>query len=158
MSITIEIKCPISIVSPYPETKKDNGAQHYRRQRGRRCADGYQSTYRECLSWVVWMVNIMPVRGIGIRDISAILRISIAKVLQVHTSGNYATRPKQKRYDRLKIDGFWTYAGKKKNNNVRLMSAYRRGRGKSWRRTGGSTYGGSGTPSAKLDPYLSPCS
>jgi hypothetical protein len=66
--------------------KKDNGAQNYRRrQRGRRCAGGYQSTYRGCLSWVVWMVNIMPVRGIGIRDINAILRISIAKVLQVHT-------------------------------------------------------------------------
>jgi IS1 family transposase len=69
------------------------------------------------------MVKIMPVRGIGIPDISTMLKISITKVLKVHKSGNYAIRPKQNHYDCLEIDEFWTYVGKKKNK-VGLIYAY----------------------------------
>jgi hypothetical protein len=65
-------------------------------------------TYRGCLSWVVGMVNIMLVRGMGIGAISTILRISITNVLQVHKSGKYVIRPKQTHYDCLEIDEFWT--------------------------------------------------
>jgi hypothetical protein len=71
------------------------------------------------------MVNIMLVRGIGIRDISTILRISITKVLKVHTSGKYTIKPKQTHYDCLETDEFWTYVGKKKNK-VWLIYAYHR--------------------------------
>jgi hypothetical protein len=40
-----------------------------------------------CLSGIAELVKIMLVRGAGIRDISAILRISVTKVLKVLTSG-----------------------------------------------------------------------
>jgi IS1 family transposase len=57
----------------------------------------------------------MLVRGVGIRDISAILRISVSKVLKTLTSGIYAIQPKKEHYDRLEIDEFWTYVGEKKH-------------------------------------------
>jgi IS1 family transposase len=85
-------------------------------------------TYRGCLSWVVEMVKIMLVRGIGIRDISVVLKISITKVLNVHKSGTYRVQPKQSHYDCLEIDEFWTYVGKKKDK-VWLIYAYHRGSG-----------------------------
>jgi hypothetical protein len=40
-----------------------------------------------CLTGIAELVKIMLVRGSGIRDISAILRISVTKVLKVLTSG-----------------------------------------------------------------------
>jgi IS1 family transposase len=67
----------------------------------------------------------MPVRGIGIRDISAALKISAAKVLKVLTSGVYTVQPKKKHYNCLEIDEFWTYVGEKKNK-VWLIYAYHR--------------------------------
>jgi hypothetical protein len=57
----------------------------------------------------------MLVRGIGIRDISVVLQISITKVLKVLKSGKYRIKPKRTHYDCLEIDEFWTYVGKKKN-------------------------------------------
>jgi IS1 family transposase len=71
------------------------------------------------------LVKIMLVRGAGIRDISAILRISVTKVLKVLASGIYAIQPKKKHYNRLEIDEFWTYVGEKKNK-VWLIYAYHR--------------------------------
>jgi hypothetical protein len=82
-------------------------------------------TYRGCLPWIVGMVKIMLVRGIGIRDISAVLQISITKVLKVLKSNKYQIRPKQTHYDCLEIDEFWRYVGKKKNK-VWLIYAYQR--------------------------------
>jgi hypothetical protein len=82
-------------------------------------------TYRGCLSWIVGMVKIMLVRGIGIRDISAVLQISITKVLKILKSGKYQIRPKQTYYDCLEIDELWRYVGKKKNK-VWLIYAYHR--------------------------------
>jgi hypothetical protein len=61
------------------------------------------------------MVKIMLVRGTDIRDISAVLQISITKVLNVLKSTKYQINPKQTHYDRLAIDEFRTYVGKKKN-------------------------------------------
>jgi serine kinase of HPr protein (carbohydrate metabolism regulator) len=55
------------------------------------------------------MVKIMLVRGIGIRDIGAVLQISITKVLKVLKSTEYRIKPKQTHYDRLEIDEFRTY-------------------------------------------------
>jgi IS1 family transposase len=71
------------------------------------------------------MVRIMLVRGIGIRDISTVLGISITKVLNVLKSGIYQIKPEQSHYDRLETDEFWTYVGKKKNK-VWLIYAYHR--------------------------------
>jgi hypothetical protein len=105
---------PIAIVPPYPETEKKTTANKITGVVGSFIGD-YQMTYQGCLSWVVAMVKIMPVRGIGIPDISTVLKISITKVLKVHNPGNYAIRPKRTHYECLEIDGFWTYVGKKKN-------------------------------------------
>jgi hypothetical protein len=55
---------------------------------------------------------MMPVRGIGIRDISAIEKISIKKVLSVLISSNHTIKPRQSHYDRLEVDEFWTYVKK----------------------------------------------
>jgi IS1 family transposase len=67
----------------------------------------------------------MLVRGIGIRDISTVLKTSVTKVLKVLKSGAYVINPKKPRYDRLETDEFWTCAGKKKNK-VWLIYAYHR--------------------------------
>jgi hypothetical protein len=69
----------------------------------------------------VWIL----VRGIGIRDISRALKISVAKVLKVLKTCNHTINPKRAYYGRLEIDEFWTYAGKKENK-LRLIYAYRR--------------------------------
>jgi transposase-like protein len=127
MTITIEIKCPHCHTTNISRNgKKGNGKQNYRCGRcGRQFIGDYQMTYPGCLSGVVAMVKIMPVRGIGIPDISTVLKMSITKVLNVHKSGNYAVRPKQTHYDCLEIDEFWTYGGKKKNK-VGCIYAYHR--------------------------------
>jgi hypothetical protein len=85
-------------------------------------------TYRGCLSGIVNLVKIMLVRGIGIPDISAVLGISITKVLKVLKSAKYKIIPRFSRYDCLEIDEFWTHVGKKKNN-VWLIYAYHWGSG-----------------------------
>jgi transposase-like protein len=71
------------------------------------------------------MIKIMLVRGIGIRDISIILQISITKVLKTLTSLKYSIQPQQTHYDCLEIDEFWTYV-KEKKNKVWLIYAYHR--------------------------------
>jgi hypothetical protein len=85
-------------------------------------------TYRGYLSRVAGIVKIMSVRGTGIRDISAVLKISITKLLKVHKSTKYQIKPKQRHYDRLEVDEFRTYVGKKKNK-IWLIYAYHRGSG-----------------------------
>jgi hypothetical protein len=55
------------------------------------------------------------VHGCGVRDISAILCISITKVLKILKSFKYKIKPKKNHYDVLEIDGFWTYVEKKSN-------------------------------------------
>jgi hypothetical protein len=51
----------------------------------------------------------------NIRNISAVLGISVTKVLKVLSSGKHKIKPKQNHYGCLEIDEFWTYVGKKKN-------------------------------------------
>jgi transposase-like protein len=67
----------------------------------------------------------MPVRGNGVRDIGAVLRVSVKKVLKTLCSSRYEIKPKRKRYDRLEIDEFWTYVREKKHK-VWLVYAYHR--------------------------------
>ena len=76
------------------------------------------------------MIKIMLVRGIGVRDISVILKVSIGKVLKTLKSTNYRIKPAKTHYDRLEIDEFWTYAGRK-TNKFWLIYAYHRGTGES---------------------------
>ena len=78
----------------------------------------------------------MIVRGVGIRDIAEIEKISIKKVLSVLVNSNHIIKPKQSHYDSLEVDEFWTYActlrstrvGNKKNK-VWLIYAYHRNSG-----------------------------
>jgi hypothetical protein len=63
----------------------------------------------------------MLVRGIGIRDISVVLCVSITTVLNVLTSAKYTIKPKQNYYNRLEIDEFWTYVGKKQGGDLQSM-------------------------------------
>jgi hypothetical protein len=52
----------------------------------------------------VELVKIMFVRGIGIQDISTVLKISITKVLKVLKETKYQIKPKQTYYDCLEKD------------------------------------------------------
>ena len=70
----------------------------------------------------------MFVRGSCIRDISFVLLISIKKVLNILTPSKYSFTAKKKHYDRLEIDEFWTYVGKK-TNKLWLIYAYHRDSG-----------------------------
>jgi hypothetical protein len=56
------------------------------------------------------------VRGIGIWDIRAVLKISSTTVLQVFTSMKYPIKAKQHQYDCLEIDEFWRCGGGKQDN------------------------------------------
>ncbi|MDR3115340.1 MAG: IS1 family transposase, partial [Treponema sp.] len=85
----------------------------------------HQMTYRGCFSWIANLVNSMLVRGMGIRDLRVVLKISITKVLKTHKSTTYEIKPVFSHYNCLEIDELWTYVGKKKNN-VRLIYAYHR--------------------------------
>jgi hypothetical protein len=64
------------------------------------------------------LVKIMPERGTGMRDAGAVLGISPYIGVLCHTT-------KEKHYDRLETDEFWTYAGKE-TNKLWLMYACHR--------------------------------
>jgi hypothetical protein len=77
-------------------------------------------SYRRCLLGIVSLNKIMLIRGIGIRDISVVLRISMTKVLNVLKSAKYKIKPLFSHYDCLEIDEFWTDMGKNKNKIWRI--------------------------------------
>ncbi|MDR0707898.1 MAG: hypothetical protein LBF60_08515 [Treponema sp.] len=69
-----------------------------------------------------------PVRpGAGIRD--AIPEIGADKVMKALGSGERRIKPKRRHYDRLKIDGLWTYAGKKRGKARLIYACLREGGG-----------------------------
>ena len=67
----------------------------------------------------------MLVRGSGVRDVSAVLRISAKKVLQVLKSTKYRIQPQRRHYGCLETDELWTHVGRK-TNKVWLVYAYHR--------------------------------
>ena len=127
MSINIELYCPHCRSSNIIRNgKKYNGPQNYLCKACRKqFISDHKKTYRGCLSWIAGIVQIMLVRGTGIRDISVILQISIKKVLKILTSTHYEIQPRRTHYDCLEIDEFWTYVGRK-SNKVWLIYAYHR--------------------------------
>ena len=127
MSITIELTCPhCHSPSIVRNGHKRNGSQNYRcKNCGKQFISDYQKIYRGSLSWIPAVVKIMIVRGNSVRDIAAILNISLRKVLQVLISACYQIKPKKNQYDCLEIDEFWTYVGRK-TNNIWLIYAYHR--------------------------------
>ena len=127
MLINIELNCPRchdpSIVR---NGKKYNGPQNYRcKACGTQFISEHQRTYQGTLTWINDLIKIMLVRGCGILDISVILKVSAKKVLKVLIQGIYKIEPKQKQYDFLEVDEFWTYVGSN-GKKIWLIYAYHR--------------------------------
>ena len=121
-----------SILSQLSESKdkkngnKVNGKQNYRcKSCNRQFIGDHALHYKGCHSGLIQKVLLMLVRGLGIRDIAEIEKISIGKVLSVLVNSNRIISPKQTHYSHLEVDEFWTYVGKK-SNKVWLLYAYYR--------------------------------
>jgi transposase-like protein len=129
MLINIELSCPHCHSQNITRNgKKSKSKQNFiGKDCGRPFISDLERTYNGTYSWVKNLIKIMLVRGIGIRDISVVLCVSITTVLKVLKSGKYKIQPKQRHYDHLGIDEFWTYVGKKQNK-VWLIYAYHPGR------------------------------
>ena len=74
------------------------------------CPLGTQYKYKGWHSDLIQKILLMLVRGVGIRDIAEIEKISIKKVLSVLVNSNHIFKPKQSHYNSLEVDEFWTYA------------------------------------------------
>ena len=87
MTITIELRCPRCNDNNLARNgKKRNGTQNYLCNAcGRQFIRDDQRTYIGTLLCVTGLIKIMLARGCGIRDIAAILRISVQKVLKTLT-------------------------------------------------------------------------
>jgi insertion element IS1 protein InsB len=130
MKIKIELKCP-HCQSPniVRNGKKSNRTQNYLcKACGKQCISDSERTYLGTLLDIASMIKIMLVRGVGIRDISVILKISVTKVLKTLKSSKYQITPAKTHYKCLEIDEFWTYVGRK-TNKIWLIYAYERGSG-----------------------------
>ena len=127
MLISIELNCPhCNSPNIVRNGKKSNRTQNYLcKACGKQFISDLARTYRGTLSYIADMIKIMLVRGIGIRDISVILKISVEKVLKTLTSTKYQIKPAHKQYDCLEIDEFWTYVGRK-TNKIWLIYTYHR--------------------------------
>jgi hypothetical protein len=108
---------------------KKNGKQNYRcNEYGRQFIAEYDKTYNGCHAGIMDLINILLVRGIGVRDIGVVLKISIQTVLKTLKMTKHKIKPKCSHYDTLEIDEFWTYIGKK-SNKLWLIYAYHRNSG-----------------------------
>ena len=130
MKITIELKCPHCENSNIVRNgKKRNGTQNYLcKACGKQFISDSERTYLGTLLDIASMIKMMLVRGVGIRDISVILKISVTKVLKTLKLSKYQITPAKKHYKCLEIDEFWTYVGRK-TNKIWLIYAYERGSG-----------------------------
>jgi transposase-like protein len=97
MQITITLYCP-----DCQSTKiKKNGPPKFGKQNflckdcGRQFIGDHALTYKDCHSSIIQKNLLMLVRGIGIRDISVIEKVSIKKVLSVLVNSNKIITPKQ---------------------------------------------------------------
>jgi transposase-like protein len=127
MKIEIELNCPhCQCTKVKKKRKKQSGKQNYLcKTCGRQFIGDHALTYKGCHSSLMKRILLMMVRGIGIRDISIIESISIAKVLSVLVKSHYIIKPQRLHYTSFEVDEFWTYVGEKKNK-VWLIYAYDR--------------------------------
>ena len=115
MKIEITLKCPkCSTTNIIKNGLKENKKQNYIcKECDRQFIGDHALTYSGCHSELNHKVELMIVRGVGIRDISIIEGISVKKVLSVLTESNKIFEPKKLHYDKLEVDEFWTYVGEK---------------------------------------------
>jgi transposase-like protein len=66
-----------------PETERKAKENKITKNCGLRFIADHERTYKGTLLWVKNLVKIMPVRGVGVRDIGIILQISTSTVLKV---------------------------------------------------------------------------
>ena len=127
MKIEITLKCPkCSTTNIIKNGLKENKKQNYIcKECDRQFIGDHALTYSGCHSELNHKVELMIVRGVGIRDISIIEGISVKKVLSVLTESNKIFEPKKLHYDKLEVDEFWTYVGEKEKK-VWLIYAYHR--------------------------------
>ena len=127
----------ITVTCPHCQSTNivKNGKKSYASKQNYLCKDcskqfigDYQLTYQGCHSQIKTRVKKMLCRGMGIRDIAEIEEISFQKVLSILMVSCIILRCKQKHYDCLEIDEFWSYVGKK-SKKVWLIYAYHRSTG-----------------------------
>ncbi|MBC6410673.1 MAG: IS1 family transposase, partial [Ekhidna sp.] len=85
-------------------------------------------SYKGAHSHTITLIMRMFVRGCGLRAISVILGISLGKVLKTLERRQVSLQPKHSFYDKLEVNEFWTYVGKK-HHKLRLIYAYHRASG-----------------------------
>jgi insertion element IS1 protein InsB len=127
MKIEITLKCPCcSGTNIVKNGKKSYQVQNYLCKDCRRQFIGdHALKYNGCHSELYHKIELMLVRNVGIRDIAEIENVSIYTVLSVLTKSDKKITPKQKHYDVLEVDEFWTYVGNK-DTKVWLIYAYHR--------------------------------
>ena len=127
MTIKIILHCP-DCQSPKIKKngKKSSQKQNYFcKECGRQFIGNHALTYKGWHSELIQKILVMLVRGFGIRDIAAVEKISVKKVLSTLVNSNHTLKPKQSHYDNLEVDEFWTFVGNKKNRQW-LIYAYHR--------------------------------
>ena len=134
MEITITLHCPnCQSANVKKNGKKPSEKQNYFcKNCSRQFIGDHALSYKGCHSGLIHKILMLLVRGVGIRDISEIERISIKKVLSVLVSSKHTLKFRQSHYDSLEVDEFWTYVGKKANT-VWLIYAYHRATGQGQR-------------------------
>ena len=127
MQITLHIKCPACHSDSIKKNgKKVNGKQNYQCHACKRQFIGdHALSYRGCHSGVASKILHLMVRGSGVRDIAEVERVSIGKVLKTLSKSKYQLQAKQKYYETLEVDEFWTFVGNKGNKQW-LIYAYHR--------------------------------
>ena len=130
MQITITLHCPNCHSANIKKNGKKSSAKqnYYCKECRRQFIGDHALTYKGWHSDLIHKILLMLVRGIGIRDIAEIEKISIKKVLSTLVNSNHTLKPKQSHYDCLEVDEFWTYVGNKKNKKW-LIYAYHRASG-----------------------------
>jgi IS1 family transposase/transposase-like protein len=115
MKITITLHCP-----DCQSTKvKKNGKKISKKQNylckacGRQFIGDHALCYKGCHSGLLQKILLMLVRGIGIRDIAEIEKVSTKKVLSVLVNSRHLIQPRKQYYDCLEVDELWTYVGRK---------------------------------------------
>ena len=127
MKITLIVKYPhCNSPSIVRNGKKSKHTQNYLcKSCSKQFIGEFARTYRGTFSYITNVIKMMLVRGVGIRDISIILHISIGKVLKTLRASTYQILPAKTQYDCREIDEFWTYGGKQQHKQW-FISAYHR--------------------------------
>lgn len=82
MQVQMVVKCPKCVSDRIVRNdKKANGKQLYKcRDCNRQFIDDHEKTYKDILSTIANQILIILARGSGVRDIVAVLSVSIYKV------------------------------------------------------------------------------